>query len=75
MNPYVLNRGPGSRTRPLPTVFPNDYCPQCARGYLHMIELHDHRVGSVMVITFDGRMHCTVCHGRGMDLERIGFGD
>jgi hypothetical protein len=27
-----------------------------------------------MVITADNLTHCTVCHGRGLDLERLGYG-
>lgn len=67
----------GSGRRPLPSlVAPKpepEHCPLCALGYVRMALVH-HHVGMVMVITADGTMHCTVCHGRGLDLERIEIG-
>jgi hypothetical protein len=73
-------RGPAGRPRALPLLVPKkaglEHCPLCSHGYLHMAmaQLHDHGPNTVMVITPDGLMHCTICHGRGLDLERVGHG-
>jgi len=71
-------RGPrgAQRRRPLPILVATklDHCALCLHGYLHMMEIHGHGVGTVMVITPDGLTHCTVCHGRGIDLDRVGQG-
>jgi hypothetical protein len=72
----LLNRGDPHR-QPLPARVPrprsiND-CGLCVHGFLHMVLLHDHAT-LPLVTTRDRVMHCTICHGRGMDLERAGFG-